>query len=198
MKNTKTPWIISALILIVFTAIFIYGGNYEFLIYIAVIGLLIIAIAISDRFFKYSNIARWGFVTWLFLHMSGGAIWIKGTRLYDTVLIDIVGAPYYILRYDQFAHILSFFVMALFVYAIISTIIKPEANKALIMATVFAATMGVGAVHEITEFSTVVLFNSTGVGNYFNNALDLIFNSIGIIIALFFVNNKLNKRKKKR
>ena len=38
-------------------------------------------------------------------------------------------------------------------------------------------------------FTTVVLFNSTGVGNYYNNALDLIFNFIGASIAIFFVKN---------
>lgn len=45
--------------------------------------------------------------------------------------------------------------------------------------------MGVSAVNEIIELSAVVFFNSSGVGDYYNNALDMVFNLAGIMIAVW-------------
>jgi len=53
--------------------------------------------------------------------------------------------------------------------------------------------MGISALNEVIEFSTVVFFNSTGVGGYYNNALDLVFNAIGAAIAVLFM-HKNNKK----
>ncbi len=48
--------------------------------------------------------------------------------------------------------------------------------------------MGFGAFNEIIELLAVLLFDATQqVGGYLNNALDLVFNLIGSIIACFFI-----------
>ena len=119
MNKSLIPIHVTTLILIIFTLLFISLGNYEFLAYSFIVGILIIFIIKTDKKFKYSNLAKWGLATWLFLHASGGYFYFSGTRLYDLVLIDIIGDPYHILKYDQLMHIFSYFIVALFLYAII-------------------------------------------------------------------------------
>ena len=53
----------------------------------------------------------------------------------------------------------------------------------MLLIVVLAVT-GVGALNEIFELGAVVFTGSTGVGGYYNNALDLIFNLIGAIIGV--------------
>ena len=47
--------------------------------------------------------------------------------------------------------------------------------------------MGIGALNEIIEFAAVVIFGQTGVGGYWNTALDLVFNLLGAIAATIFI-----------
>ncbi len=188
----------SALILTIFTIYFIIVGNYEFLLYTVTLGLLIYLIAISDKIFKYSQLAKWGFTVWLFSHLGGGAFKINGLRLYDTILIDILGDPFFILKYDQAIHLLCYFVITLFVYAIVVHVAKANRKKIdnfVVGLMAFLGGMGISAINEIIEFSTVVFFGSTGVGGYYNNALDLIFNAVGCLLAVFFMNHRNGKKK---
>ena len=52
--------------------------------------------------------------------------------------------------------------------------------------------IGLGAVNEIIEFISVLLFPGNGVGGYVNNAIDLVFNTLGAVIAIgcVWVNNR--------
>ncbi len=138
----------------------------------------------TDGIFNYGLPAKIGFSTWLFLHLGGGAFHINGQRWYDTILIDIVGEPYHILKYDQALHTFCYFVITLFIYAIVRHISKEKANPLAICLITAFASMGISAMNEIIEFSAVVVFNSSGVGGYYNNALDLVFNLAGVIPAI--------------
>tara|TARA_Y100000310_G_scaffold336860_1_gene422485 strand:+ start:401 stop:982 length:582 start_codon:yes stop_codon:yes gene_type:complete len=193
MKKLDYTTIANVLILAVFTLWFLIKGNYEFLLYTVTIGLLIWIIAKTDKIFSYTSIAKWGFVVWLFAHFSGGAFYFSGVRLYDIVLIPLMGDPFFILRYDQLMHIFSYVVLTSFAYSMIVNFADKKAKLYLIAITAFLAGMGISALNEVIEFSTVVFFNSTGVGNYYNNALDLVFNAIGAAIAVLFM-HKNNKK----
>lgn len=191
--NTRLlPLYLSALILLVFTAYFVAVGNFEFLIYTATLGLLIWILGISDRKFHYFQSAKWGFAIWLFGHLGGGAIRINGERLYDTILLDLVGDPFFILRYDQAIHIFCYFVITLLIYSILLSVVRERwsrRDRFVIGLIAFLSGMGVSALNEIIEFSTVVFFGATGVGGYYNNAIDLVFNTIGALVAVFFMRN---------
>lgn len=180
-------------ILIVFTIMFILRKNYEFLFYAAVLGLLIWVLAATDKVFRYTKFAKWGFTVWLFSHVSGGAFYFNGTKLYDMILIHLIGAPFNILRYDQLIHAFCYFVITLLVYSVVKKLSDKKSKPWLINTVVFLSAMGVSALNEIIEFSTVALFAATGVGGYYNNALDLIFNAIGIFIALSVVKKRWNR-----
>jgi len=52
------------------------------------------------------------------------------------------------------------------------------------------AGLGLGALNEIVEFIITVVVQSTGVGSYVNNALDLVFNFVGALIAFWYVRKR--------
>jgi len=183
MERGKLAIYAYILILSLFTLFFVIKQNYEFLLYTVVLGIFIFAIAKTDKIFNYSNIAKWGLTLWLFLHLSGGSFYIGQTKLYDLVLIKLIGEPYNILRYDQLIHFYCYVVITLLFFPIILSFCKKNPNKFLLGLTLTLAGLGIGAINEIIEFSTVALFGTTGVGNYTNNALDLVFNLIGAFSA---------------
>jgi uncharacterized membrane protein YjdF len=55
--------------------------------------------------------------------------------------------------------------------------------------------LGIGSLNEILELGAVVLLGAQEiVGDYFNNAMDLVFNQIGSVTAVFFIHHS-NKKK---
>jgi putative membrane protein len=193
MNKKLIPIYASAVILALFTLRYILTKNFEFLTYTVTLGILIYLIALSDKTFNYSSLAKWGFAVWLFSHLAGGTFKIAGTRLYDWIIFDWIGEPFNILRYDQVIHAFCYVVITLFVYSIVVYIAKKSDKKLdnfLIGLITFLAGMGIGGINEIIEFSTVAFFSATGVGNYYNNALDLVFNAIGALIAVLAVHKR--------
>jgi len=131
--------------------------------------------------------------------MAGGGIYIKGTRLYEIMLIDLVGAPYYIFKYDQFVHMFGFGVATLAMYYLIEPYLKFDHKKWVALSIILImAGLGVGALNEIIEFFASVMLSRTGVGGYENTALDLVFNLVGAIIAMFFVRSIENSKNQKK
>jgi putative membrane protein len=189
MNKRLLPIYLSALILIFFTFVYIYIKNYEFLVYILTIGIFVWVIAKTDKFFNYSYVAKYGFAIWAFLHMAGGVFYYHGTRFYDLILLDIAGAPYHVLRYDQFIHLYCYIILTLFVWAFVTKYLQKDSHKLAVSLTVFLASIGIGAINEIIEFLVVVFFSS-GVGDYYNNALDLVFNAAGAIISVLYMSLK--------
>jgi VanZ family protein len=110
--------------------------------------------------------------------MAGGLIRIGGSRLYDIILIDIVGAPFFILRYDQAIHAYCYFAISVLVcFALSKYFNKPK--SALLVFSVLAA-LGIGLLNEVIEFGMVIFADAAAaVGDYYNTALDLVFNLIG-------------------
>ncbi|MCK5612217.1 DUF2238 domain-containing protein [Candidatus Pacearchaeota archaeon] len=191
MNKRLIPIHITTLMLIIFTTLFVLSGNYEFLAYSLIVGILIYAIIKTDEKFKYPTLAKWGFALWLFLHASGGYFYFSGVRLYDTILIQLASEPYFILRYDQLMHIYAYFIVAFFIYAIFKKITKKKFSKSMAFFIVFFATVGTGSLYESVEFSTTIFYPAGGVGTYVNNQLDLIFNAIGAFLGTWFVIKKV-------
>jgi hypothetical protein len=181
-KNSIVQSILVAIIALVSLIYFVSTGNYEFIVYVFILVLFFSFIIYSDRLFKYPKVATWGLIVWAFLHMAGGAVYIKGVRLYDLILVPIIGEPYNLLKYDQFMHFYSYMVVGILIYSIFKKYLKKE--NALTTILVILTIGGIGAFYELLEFSTVVMFASTGVGGYYNIALDLLFNFFGSIAGV--------------
>ena len=141
IKISRTT-VVNIVILLLFTTFFLIKQNYEFIVYTLTIGALIYFIEKSDRVFKYTRLAKTGFAVWLFLHLAGGAFSVNGTRIYDTILVELFGEPYNILRYDQVIHAYCYFVITLFVYSIVLYVTKQNASRVVTCVITVLAAMG--------------------------------------------------------
>ena len=190
-KEWYLPISLAALVLFSHIIYFFSKGNYEFLGYCTVIVFLFTIIILTDKFYNYPLISIWLISIWVAIHSFGGSIYIVGTRLFDIVMINILGDPFFILKYDQLAHIFCFFTITIFCYYVLKKYIKK--GKVLFITTILMAS-GIGATYEIIEFAMVVFFDAgKAVGGYYNTALDLVFNLIGAILGTFFSNKISNK-----
>ena len=174
----------TALYILTFAFYYISIGNYEFLWYVSVLVFFFLLVLFTLNKNKFDNFILWGLSIWGLLHMSGGGIKINGEVLYNFHLIDLINSgEIYILRYDQFVHCFGFFVATLVVWHLLKPYLNKNSNYKIIYPLVVLGGMGLGALNEIVEFIATVSFPGTNVGGYVNNALDLVFNTIGAIIA---------------
>ncbi len=189
IKREQIPiLVVNIITIMLFTILFSAKKNYEFLIYVGIIVILLILIALTNKKVNYSNSVLWGLTVWALMHMSGGGIYIRGVRLYETILIPLSKA-YPILKYDQFVHIIGFGVATILMYELIKP--KLRSNKwTAISIVVIMAGLGVGALNEILEFIATVLVPETGVGGYLNTTLDLVSDLIGAILAMILIRVK--------
>lgn len=175
------------LIVFTFTAYYLIRGGYEFMIYIAVILFFTWLVWVSRETFKYSMGLLWALAIWSWLHLAGGGIPVGEGVLYQWMIWPL-SESYSILRFDQFVHAYGFGVVVFVVYALLRPFTKTKASESIALSIVIVAgAMGFGALNEVVEFLTTVVTPKTGVGGYINNALDLVFNLVGALIALFII-----------
>jgi hypothetical protein len=121
--------------------------------------------------------------------MLGGYI-----RVGDGVLYGYWIFPF--LRFDMFVHAFGFGSATLLSYYILKESLDKKAKNwiAISVLIVFIG-MGIGALNEIIEFITVLITPKNGVGGYENTLFDMIFNAIGAIIVVIYINikRKINK-----
>ena len=184
-------WLLSGSVLALATVYYLIKRNPEFLIYAATLTVLIGLLAWADRKLRFMPLAKWGFLIWMIMHMAGGSVYIGDTRLYDFILIPIIGAPYDILKYDQFVHFFCYVVMTGLMFSVLKMITKPDPNRFVFSLILILAASSVGAFNEIIEFSAVVLYGSPGVGGYHNTCLDLIGNLLGSIVATLLLQKRI-------
>ncbi|VVB78264.1 Uncharacterised protein [uncultured archaeon] len=191
-KNITSLKIIIAIFTIIYTFIFallyLQKKNYEFTVYVGVMIFFIILITYLNSKFNFTEGTLIGMSIWGLLHMSGGYFIIGNNVLYGYWIFPF-------LRYDQFVHAFGFGFATLLVYYII----KPSFNKKDILKfsiLLVLIGMGLGSLNEILEFIMVLCLPQTGVGGYENTMWDIVFNTIGAIISVIYINLK-NKNFKK-
>jgi len=189
MDQKNLPIILSAVVLVLATIYFLIQKNNEFILYAVTLAILIGVLYKTDQHFNFMPVAKWGFFIWMVLHMAGGLI-IAGTRTYDIILFNWIGSPYDILKYDQVVHAAMYFVMTLLMYSVLMKIVKTKPNKIIFGVILVLAATSIGAVNEMIEFAAVILFQSSGVGGYYNTAIDLVMNFIGSLLAIVFLKYK--------
>jgi len=189
IKKRHQPIIIAlAVFLGGFSLFFLSSQNYEFLIYVGIILFLGLLVFFTDNKVNYPNGVLWGLTLWAFLHMAGGGLSVAGERLYDKILIPMVGEPYNIFKYDQLVHMIGFGVATYLMYVLLAPFLKKDARKTSRLLLVIAmAGMGAGALNEVFEFMATLLASENGVGGYENTALDLVANLVGALLALVVI-----------
>ncbi|MDD9953700.1 MAG: DUF2238 domain-containing protein [Candidatus Woesearchaeota archaeon] len=178
--------IVNVLALLGFTAFFLFQKNYEFMLYIVVIILLGGLILYSTKWVQYPNGVLWLLTAWAIGHMAGGSLPVGDGVLYTWILVDLVGEPYNILKYDQVIHMYGFFVAALVMYVVLKPHLKPK-GWAAIGLVVIMASLGLGAMNEIVEFIATIISPDNGVGGYHNTALDLVADLLGAVLGWIYI-----------
>lgn len=188
MTLTKGHWVLlafTALYILGFGAYFVLAGNAEFLWYVAVMVGLVIFIGTTLHRSRFSLPLLWALSVWGLLHMAGGGVRMGDGVLYAQVLIPfVIDGEKTILKYDQFVHAYGFGVAALALLSIFRRWVGTSVGPRALAATAVLASMGLGVINEIVEFSAVVALSNTGVGGYYNTALDLVFNTLGALLAV--------------
>jgi uncharacterized membrane protein YjdF len=191
MISKRQKWL-----LVAFNAVYVSGfalyflsiRNYEFLLYVAVIVFFFALVLLTIKRSKLPAFVLWGLSLWGLLHMAGGGVRIGDHVLYAQHLVPIAGeGEAFILKYDQVVHAFGFMVATLVAFYLLRPHLSARANWKVIYPVVAAAGMGLGALNEIVEFVPVAMGYRTGVGGYFNNALDLVFNGIGALVAVAII-----------
>ncbi len=171
--------------LAIFTTLAIINKNYEFLYYQFILSAIIFVIILYHKKLHLTTHVLLGLTMLGAMHIFGGNINILGTRLYDLWLI-----PPNILKYDNLVHFFGMFVTTFVVYSFVHPYLdkKINHNTVLLSLILVSITMGIGAFNEILELGAVVFLGAAErVGDYINNALDLVFNLCGSIIACLFI-----------
>jgi len=196
LKNGLLPIILATSISIIFfTFLFLKRKNYEFIIYIAVIIFFAVVIYFAHKKINYPNYVLWWLLIWAIMHMSGGGLYIGGKKLYELMILKIVGEPYNIFKFDQLVHIIGFFAATLALYYTLKPLLKENLSKWTSLSIILImAGLGAGALNEIVEFTATVLVPETGVGGYNNTSLDLVSDLIGAVIAMVYIKLKYSKR----
>jgi len=196
-KLRKGEWflmIFNLAYIIGFGAYYISIKNYEFLWYVGVLVFFFLLIGLTLHRSKFDYLILWGLSLWGLMHMAGGGIRLGDSVLYAWRMIPIINSgDIFILKFDQFVHFFGFGVTTLIAYHLLKPYLNERTNYKIIYPLLVAVSMGLGALNEIVEFAAVVSFPETGVGGYYNTALDLLFNMLGAIAAIFVIHFRRKK-----
>lgn len=163
-----------------FTANGLWNTDYEFLYYTILITAFIVAITVIHRNLHLASFILVNLSLLGFIHLLGGNFYIAGIRLYDIYFIPGI------IRYDNIVHAYGTFIGTLTVYSLLSSYIHPiiRSRYPIFAILLILMAIGTGTIVELVEFFAVLLFGvEAKVGDYFNNALDLLFNTLGSMFA---------------
>lgn len=170
------------LYLLPFSGYYIVIGNYEFIWYIIIMTALIAGVVWLHGRVGLSLKLLWGLSLWGLFHMAGGGLRINGLSLYDTAMFPLwVTERFYILKFDQFVHLYLYFLVVFLLYEVITHYAESRINRYVLYSLITLASIGIGALNEVAEFTAVLVFQDTGVGDYYNNAWDIVFNTLGAL-----------------
>lgn len=170
-----------------FSTWFLGRGNWEFLIYVATMAVLIGLIGANLRRAEFPPAMLWALSLWGLLHMAGGGVPVGDGVLYGAVLVPVTadGAnELTLLKYDQLVHAWGFGVTAWVLRHLLVRHFPATRGTWTAAAYPALAAMGLGATNEIIEFTAVLATPETGVGGYGNTLLDLVFNALGAIVTV--------------
>ncbi|GIU68955.1 MAG: hypothetical protein KatS3mg002_0191 [Candidatus Woesearchaeota archaeon] len=182
MKIKLMLWF-TILYLFFFTIVSISNRNYEFLYYTVVMSLIIIILIKYKEHLSFTTGIAFGLTIVAALHIFGGNVYIGETRLYDYWLTSWF-------KYDNLVHIIGTFTATIVAYTFIYQHLNEKAknNKVLLSIIIVSMALGIGAVNEIMELFAVLFLNaSEQVGDYLNNAFDLVYNLMGSIFATIYL-----------
>jgi len=171
-----------------FTVWFLSIGDAEFLWYVLTMLLLLLLFLVTARRAEFPLSLLWALSGWGFAHMAGGGVPVGDGVLYGLQILPLGGeGELRLLKYDQVVHAYGFGVTAWLLWHLMRRHHAGLAGSWTILIYPALGAMGLGAVNEMIEFAAVLAFDETGVGGYYNTALDLVFNALGAVVAVMIL-----------
>jgi len=181
-----------------FTSVYLVGAlitavqvsNYEFLLYIGVVVLMMGVVWVVHGRVALTSGALWCLSIWGLAHMAGGLVvvpesWpVMGTNrvLYSLWLIPDR------LKYDHVVHAYGFGVTTWVCWQGLRAALGGQPQRVRptsgLMVLSAAAGLGFGALNEVIEFAATLLVPETNVGGYLNTGWDLVANLFGATVAV--------------
>ncbi len=187
-SNRRWFLIFVIFVLIILSFVNYHQRNFEFFAYNLIILSLVLFIYFYYREIKLPNMIILGLLIMILLYFMGSDVHINGQVLWDH--------KFGILGYDNFVHAFDSFVLVFLSYNLLSSHMHDSIKMKSVNLTVLLilVALGLGSIWENIEFGAVTFIKNTTVGDYVNNALDLLFNLIGATIGA--VSLVLYKKKK--
>jgi uncharacterized membrane protein YjdF len=143
--------------------------------YAVFMGLLLALVARVYERRPLSTLTLAGLSLWGLGHMVGGLVEVEGAIVYEWMVVPGT------LRFDKVVHAFGFgfATMACF------EVLRPSYRGPARGVAAFAALggMGLGALNEMIEFLIARYSASSNVGGFVNTGWDLVFNTVGAIVA---------------
>jgi len=168
-------------------------SNFEFIIYIGVVFIVILTLLYIDHRIPLSRMLLWLMSLWGLAHMAGGLInvplsWPTAGEtqvLYNWWLIEDI------FKFDQLVHAYGFGLCTWLLWNIVRFAIAKSANKDIkdiipsfgLLFLCALGAMGLGAANEVVEFVVMLNIPETNVGGYENTGWDLVANTIGSLFV---------------
>ena len=155
--------------------------NTEFFYYSIVFIIPLIMLYFLHKRLRFPVLMLIVIAIWGILHFIGGLFYYKGTVIYELTWFG--------LGYDNYIHSISSFILAIIAYSLLEPGLNEKIKKRRVYFGILLGLLGFGvaATGELIELFGVVYIGSAGVGDYFNNAIDLVFNAIGASLASIFL-----------
>lgn len=154
-------------------AFFVYGvavENTAVYYYVPFTIVLIVLIGLLHRSARFTEVTLWMLVAIAIGNLAGGVLLVSGAPLYE---LDLIGS----IRYDKVYHAVASGIAVWASFDALETWVG-ERRSALLVAA-FLMAVGAGALVEVIEYIGSLIRENTIVGDYSNNAQDLIANTVG-------------------
>jgi hypothetical protein len=163
-------------------ALFVYGQVVESPLTNLYTGInigLFMLFAILHRWAQWPVPALWAVSLVGLGNMAGGVLLVDGVPLYTAALIGD-------LRYDKIFHVLAAAALTIVAWEAMKRWAGDGYHRGGLLLYTWLVVMGGGAVVEIAELIGSTLSN-VSVGDYGNNALDLVANALGATVGIALV-----------
>ncbi|OGY91374.1 MAG: hypothetical protein A3B30_02505 [Candidatus Komeilibacteria bacterium RIFCSPLOWO2_01_FULL_52_15] len=170
--------------LICFVVFGLWQQNYEFIFYSFIILSFLIATLLV---YRHVELSSWIIVSLSFfglLHLAAGNVRINGIRLYE---LAINGGRYH---FDNIVHFFGGLLVTLILFNLLYPFIDERVQRRYIIfyGLVILMALGVGSINELVEFIAYLTFGVlVRVGDYYNNSLDIVFNTLGSIVGVVII-----------
>ena len=163
-------------------ALFVYGQAVESPLTNLYTGInigLFMLFAMLHRWARWPVHALWAVSIVGLGNMAGGVLLVEGVPLYTA---DLIGG----LRYDKIFHVLAAAALTIVAWEAMKRWAGDGYHHGGLLLYTWLVVMGGGAVVEIAELIGSTLSN-VSVGDYGNNALDLVANALGATVGIALV-----------